>query len=705
MFLIDLLGAALTLVTLGFLALGGYLAALRLLGGDAGRDPLALAVASLLLATAEAAGIGLLLGALGLLRLPYALALQAGLVLALLLPLRRTPPPGGIGGPAQGMACRAWDVLRGHPVLALVVLHAGGSEALRGLFRPPLSWDSLMYHLLLTATWLQEGNLSPVFGNIPINYYGYVPANGSVWFWWWMAPSHSELWVNLASFPHWALLGLAVGAVARELGARRFWPYATFLVLVTPTVVRFAATQYVDIFMGAALVAACLFALRWLREPSWGAAVLAGTGLGLAAGAKVLGVPYALALAGAAVLLAWDRWGRRAPQVLAALLAAALLGGYFYARNIALGAGPLALECEMTASGPRNANVPTLPRKNSVLDLPEEMFVQEKLLRAFLGATWPQSLELGVGPQSFVLLLAALAVPFALGRERRREGLVVGSQIWLELAFWLAVPFAKNNHVYANIRYLIPALGLAFAAGAAMAERRGLRHRWMEGIALVLALQGLLQLHMEMPYQVRELIAVVDLALVVFALSPALRAFAVRRRTALAAAGLAVALLAAPLLARFRVGDRTRALAQEFTTHATSTRYFARAWGWLEEHGGDGAVAAVGSPNSYFIYPGMGTYLEREVRYVNVNRADHPLAVRYPRCEPRVDPDPIAWLENLAERRVRWVHLSRYPGFPFQPEDGWAQAMPRLFALRYSDPGNRIYEFLPTAAETPRPSS
>jgi hypothetical protein len=78
-----------------------------------------------------------------------------------------------------------------------------------------------MYHLLLTGTWLRDHNLDPVFGNIPNNYYGYVPANGSVWFWWWMAPSHSELYANLAFFPQAALLALAVGAVARELGARR----------------------------------------------------------------------------------------------------------------------------------------------------------------------------------------------------------------------------------------------------------------------------------------------------------------------------------------------------------------------------------------------------------------------------------------------------------------------------------------------------
>ncbi|HEV2845220.1 MAG TPA: hypothetical protein VG477_10270, partial [Thermoanaerobaculia bacterium] len=345
MFLIDLMGAALTLIATGFLLLGGYLAALRLLGREAGRDPLALAIASLLLATAEAVGIGLLLGGLGVLRIDFALALLAGLVLVLLLGFRKAPPPGGVGAPAAAVFRRSWDLVREHPVLFLVALHAAGSEAIRGLLRPPLSWDSLMYHLLLTGTWLRDQNLAPVFGNIPINYYGYVPANGSVWFWWWMAPSHSEFWVNLATLPHWVLLGLATGGVARHLGARRHWPLAVFLMLMTPTVVRFAAAQYVDIFTGAALVAASFFALRWMREPSWSGAVLAGAGLGLASGAKVLGVVFSLALAGLTVLLARGNWGRRVPQLGAALLMACLLGSFFYLRNVALGSDPLALHC------------------------------------------------------------------------------------------------------------------------------------------------------------------------------------------------------------------------------------------------------------------------------------------------------------------------------------------------------------------------
>lgn len=696
MYLIDLMGAALTLIAMGFLALGGYLAALRLLGtGAQQRDPLALAVASLLLTTAEAVGIGLLLGGLGLLRMDLALALQAALVIGLLRGLRKAPLPGGVGGPAAAVFRRSWEVLRQHPAPSLITLHAIGSEALRGLLRPPLSWDSLMYHLLLTGTWLRDQNLAPVFGNIPNNYYGYVPANGSVWFWWWMAPSHSELYVNLASLPQWALLGLAVGAVARELGARRYWPLATFLVLMTPTVVRFAATQYVDIFVGSALVAATLFALRWMKHPSWRDAVLAGVGLGLAAGAKVLGVPYAMALAAAAVVLARGNWGRRAPQILAALVVASLLGSFFYLRNVALGADPLALVCERTASGPQNANRPTIPRKNSVLELRQQMFHEGQLLDAFFGSTRPQSLELGVGPQVFVLLLAAVALPFGLGRERWREGAMAAFQIWAQLAFWLTVPFARNFHVYANVRYLIPAIGLAFAGAAALGERRSLRDRWVEGLTLALLLQGMLQLHAEMPHGARMAIAILDLTAVALVLSVGLRAFVLRWRRELALAAVGLALLAAPFLARFRVRDRDRALGREYTAHATSTRFYIGGWAWLDEHGGTGSVAAVHSPNNYFEYPAMGPRLERDVRYVNINPEDRRNAVDYPECQPRVHPSPQAWVANLRKLGIRWVHLSRYPQFDFAMERQWADSMPRLFVLRYGDPTNLVYELLP----------
>jgi hypothetical protein len=694
MFLIDLLGAALTLVTLFLLGLGGYLL-VRLALGERAADPLALAVGTLLAATAEAGAIGLALGKAGVLWILPALAVQA--VLTLLL-LRRAKAMGDPWGPARLITMGIRGRVVEHPVLALIALHAAASEALRGLLRPPLSWDSLMYHLLITGTWLRDGRIAPIFGAQPMNFYGYQPAAGSVWMWWWMAPSNSELYVNLTSFPHALLLALAAGGVARELGARRHWPLASFLTFLAPVIVRFAATQYVDLFVGAGLAAGVFLSMLWLREARWGTALLAGAGFGLAASAKVLGLTYVVAFAPAVLLLlafpeARRAWRRRVPQLAGAVLACALLGSPFYLQNVAAGAGPLGARCD-NAPGMANVKVaPGIPRHNTVADLFPEMMRRGWLVDSFLGATYPGSLELGLGPQA-VLLLPALLLPLGFPRGARRWAFLVWSQIAAQLFIWVTIPYASDGHVFANVRYLDGGLGLCFAGVVALAERKGMSDAWLRGIALVLAIQDLLQLHAEMPHGVRLTLAAVDALAVAFAFSPGLRAFTVRRRRELAVAAVALAVLGAPFLSHFRQIDRGRAFAMEFTAHKTAAHYFADAWRWLDRFGGNGTVAVQSTPINYFVYPVMGLHLERKVVYVNVNRRDARNAADYPKCDPRVDLDPQAWVENLAKQDVRWLALSRFPQTGFPIEYDWATARPDLFARRFQDETNVIFEFV-----------
>jgi hypothetical protein len=807
----DVLGALFTIAALGVLGAGGYLLALCLLGRERARsDALELAVAWLLCATGLGTGIGLALGACGELRpgSGLAVALAACGALAMLAsgalaprPLKRYAGWAGLAEPATHLGRRLGARLRQHWVLALLAFHAIGSEAVRGLLRPPLSWDSLMYHLLLAATWLQRHDLAPVFAAYPLNYYGYSPANGAVWLWWWMAPSHSELYANLAFLPQWALLGLGAGAVARRLGARDGWPLAALLVAMTPAVVRFAATQYVDIFTAACLLAACCFGLSWLRpatsvatgddrsrdrqatsvatgddrsrdrpatsvatgddrsrdrqarsvpigddrsrdrRPRWGDAALAATGLGLAAGAKVLGLLYAGALAAALLPLAiggwrgWRSWRQRGVQAAAALVLAAALGGFFYLRNAVRGVDPLALECEGLPHRQASSGLPALPRPNSVAALPRQMLAEGRLARAFLGTVdEPRSpfVDLGLGPQALLVLLGVPALA-ALPRERWREAALVGSQVLAEIAIWITVPYAASGHVFANVRYLLPAVGLAFAGGVAAVESRRADARLLEGIAVALAAQDLLQLHTQMSDGVRLAVAAADLAAVAFALSPRLRGWlhgrpaasgptasgpaasgpalpgAPRRGPRLRPAGRALAatlavlalVAGAPWLARFRAADRTRAFMQEYTAHGINVGLYAPGWDWLERHGGSGTVAVVNSPDTFFIYPAMGLRLARRALYVNVNAANLDEAAGYPLCQPRVQPAAAAWIANLRQAGVRWLDLSRTPPYPFGMENDWARARPDAFVQRFADPTNLIYEVLPAPPPAP----
>ncbi|HWM92990.1 MAG TPA: glycosyltransferase family 39 protein [Thermoanaerobaculia bacterium] len=694
MFLVDLLGAGLTLLTLLFLFLSGYLLARMLLGRRAEEDPLLFAITALLLTTAEAVLLGLLLGALGLLRTDLALPLLIGITLIPLLKARRSNQD--LWSPALILGRRAWDRVREHPVLYLIAAHAVFAEGLRALLRPPLSWDSLMYHLLITATWVQEQAIAPIFGMHPTYFYGYQPANGSVWLWWWMAPSHSELYANLAFFPQTFLLALAAGGVARELGARRHWPLASLFTLLLPVVIRFTATQYVDIFMGAAFAAAAFFALRWMREPRWSDAVLAGMGMGLAAGTKVLGIPFALAL-GLVVLLARGSWGRRVPQLGAALLALVLLGGFFYARNTLEGAGPLAARCEGTPGAATASAIPTIPRINTVAYMiPRDQLTWDVVLDVFLGVPRPGSEEIGIGPQ-LLLLLPVFLLPWLLPKEVRRGAILVWSQVVIHLVVWTVVPYASHWHVFANVRYLDGILALMFAGAVALGERH-LPDPTIRVLALLFCIQDLLMLHTDMTRTVRLALGLADLGLVVWALSPGFRSFTRRRIREIAVAGLALVLLAAPALARYRVQDRSRAFRMEYTTHKISAFLWAPAYGWLDKKGEDGTVAVIGAPSNFFIYPVMGTRLERRAVYVNVNRKDSRKATDYPGCDPRVDPDPQAWMENLYKQNARWVYLHRYPQLDFPMEQEWIDSRPDLFKPRFQNNTSRVYEFLPVSS-------
>ncbi|HBL29047.1 MAG TPA: hypothetical protein DD490_19605, partial [Acidobacteria bacterium] len=222
-----------------------------------------------------------------------------------------------------------------------------------------------------------------------------------------------------------------------------------------------------------------------------------------------------------AVLLARGSWKRRLPQVAVAVLLCALAGGYFYVRNLSLGVGPLAAGCDPIDAGVKIA--PSIPRINTVAYLWRDMLGKGWLLDSFLGVTSPGSLELGIGPQ-FLLLLPALLLPLGFA-GRRRAALLVWSQVALQLFVWVTVPYASSGHIFANIRYLIGAFGLAFAGVVAWAERKGMPETWLTGITLALVIQDLLMLHSEMPRQVRLTLAVVDVAAVALALSPGLRAW------------------------------------------------------------------------------------------------------------------------------------------------------------------------------------
>ena len=184
---------------------------------------------------------------------------------------------------AHGDPARAPRALAGRPA-------RGGSEALRGLLRPPLSWDSLMYHLLLSGTWLRDQNLNPVFATSRTTTTATCRPTAPSGFCWWMCAVAQRVLINLATLPHWCCSGSPpAGSPAGSAPAATGRSPRPDPVDADRGALR--RRPYVDIFVGAVLLSALL---RPALDPrgGLGAVILAGASCGLAAGTKC-GVFYA----------------------------------------------------------------------------------------------------------------------------------------------------------------------------------------------------------------------------------------------------------------------------------------------------------------------------------------------------------------------------------------------------------------------------
>lgn len=248
------------------------------------------------------------------------------------------------------------------------------------VLRPPLDWDGLYYHLPAINGWAVAGRVCWLDSAADLLWAnGYplgVEALGLLLH---FAFGTSRL-ADAGNLAYWPLAALAVAALARRLGAGRPWTMlAAALISGAPVFVAQSVTCYSDpafaaCVMAALALAAALWAAPW--PPPAGQVVLAGAALGLLAGVKSAGAPYALVLGlvlAAKLLVAAGRarseapghapsrlaasapaaarlpvvpW-RASPWLIAAgrvgllLLAAAVVGGYWYGRNVVHTGNPL----------------------------------------------------------------------------------------------------------------------------------------------------------------------------------------------------------------------------------------------------------------------------------------------------------------------------------------------------------------------------
>ena len=665
-----LVGVLLLALTVGPVALGAWCVRRRLLrdwsGAPARVAEAVLAVAALILG-AE------LLGTVGLLS-------RAPLVIACLAVGGAAWWWGRAGAPGEAAAAPPAPVPLGGRLAVGIALAACAAVAVAWFDRTDFAVhsgmtdpDTLWYHLPVAARFAQEGSITALHFTSYEPLTPFHPANGSLIHAIGMVAFDSDFlspFVNLG----WLALALVAGwCVGRPYGAGPATLLGAAIVVGSPILTGMDGGTGKDDVMGVALLLAAVALLAnggGARAPNTIAAVAGGLLLGV----KLSMIVPALLLAVAAI--AWAPRARRASAAATWAGAFALVGGYWYVRNLARTGNP----APWIDFGPLSLNQPELaPYTERYVkgSIPERWHYD-----GFWGDWLVPAAETALGPAWWAVVALAigggLAVTIA-GRERLPR--LLGAVAALIAVAYVVTPGSAGGSpqeiphlVLWNMRHLTPALALGLVCLPLLRpERKG----WHWGIvavyaAVFLATQfatGVFELWGARPTAVA---VAGGLGAVAAAVAGAMLAKRLRP-----AAGVAIA--AAAAIAVLAGGAKAHDIYFDFR-HTATAGDLALPYTWARET----RDARIGIVGFFLQHPLYGDDLSNHVQYVGVDGGDG---------EFRSVASCAEWRRELAAGDYDYVVTA-----PFNHPWGASSAYPREARWTETDPAaNRIGRSGPVA--------
>lgn len=387
--------------------------------------------------------------------------------------------------------------------------------------QPFTEHDTISYHLPAIANWIQTHRFAPLaqYLNDHIGYYPYGwEALSSLA----MIACRSDVVVFLLNASAWALLGLAVAALAAGSGANSIRLLLPPILLLSMPITLFnVSTLHTDIQMTAFFMSGLLLVDRFDKSPKALNLALLISATGLVCACKASGVLYAapLCLLALIVIVRKRPQGRAVAAGLAiGMLIFGLTGGYWFARNwLAIG-NPLGYPEVRVGSwlvfpGPMDAAF--------LRDL--SLAGRFQLANAQHWRVLLHSASMWLGAPLLVLAMMSLvAVAQGLARRDARMGVMLGLLAYAVVAYWFS-PFSADNgltggeitgFIGQQMRFALPALSIL----ALLATQVRFHKQWLHIVVQVAGLVALLMVALQM----RLLWAVLWSALVVAGIALAL---------------------------------------------------------------------------------------------------------------------------------------------------------------------------------------
>ncbi len=576
----------------------------------------------------------------------------------------------------------------------------------RALLMPPLAWDSLTYHLVFAARWIQEKEIVGFNAPDAMDCYSHFPIFGEIPTTLFMLPFHGDFLVNLAQMPFLLLLSLGVFALGREYGLSKHLASVGMLCIIcSPVVFAYATTAYVDTQSTAFIVAGAVFLLRYWKGGERLDSLLVVFCCGCALGIKLTTVYAAAVLIAFLLLRIGATRGRgRLVWVIVHLAVLVAVGGGKYIHNLletgnpiypwALKLGPILLAHE---SGFVSFFTSLRGPGSPALDW------------AFLRATFsyaPSSLPLTPGPK--FLFLGFLALLSAVHLRRSASG-----SRWILLAvgllplllffsdFSLPALVVRRNWPYNTSRFIVGSLAALTVLGLGKLDP----NRYV-GKAALLVLYGFLGFDLWSANRtfLSPAIGFCVAGALFMLLAAGIAILSVRQESWRAGAAAALCLFilatsssAVTALAGYRSSTRLAHYRHHLELHNFPRGGYARSWDFVERRGEGRTIAFTTGfrwpGHNWYLYPLFGSQLQNRVVYAGVKRrGDWPTHLDSGMV--REGADPRVWLDNLRLLNVDWVVVQ----LPPPVELSWIRARPSQFRLLFADRAVSIFEFIRTEA-------
>jgi hypothetical protein len=575
------------------------------------------------------------------------------------------------------------------------------------LINPPISPDSLQYHLAFPAAWIRGGNLdnpSCIFASIPMvssqsieaSSTSYYPINAQLFFAWLMLPLRNAFLADIGELPFYIIGIMTVFAILKKYGIKNEMAILSgFLWVLIPNIFKQLRTaSQIDVIC-ATLFLLMIYTILLLKERFYlKYAVLFGISAGIFLGTKVINIIWFIAAFPFFCYVFYRSCKVFKPGVNKVILMLGsiafmvfLFGGFAYLRNFVFTGNPL-FPVDLKIFGRNvfkglmdNAAYKAIIASGDKLDLGRILFKE------------------GLGVQFLGLILPAIFAPVIFYRQVRKKINSSGEYLLLftiPLAMIILYGFFINVYV---VRYLFPFLSMGLITAVIFVSLIPLGEKYFYLISFISILASAAELAHR-----GELITSFALSIILFAIMLLFKKkliFFYSSRFFNKALMLFL-ILGVLFLGYFNAKYNKEEFERYPSVLSKKEKWqidITRGWQKLNELTKDGAKVAYTGRQEFYTFFGSG--LKNDVKYISVNEKEVTPYNKFDGLFRKVK-EFSAWRENLKKEGIGYLFVAR-PFFNnrespdparFPVEDEWASAHPEDFQLLYSNSMSRIYKIL-----------